>query len=70
MAWASCRRDRFEPALLRLIGAMAGRKTPVIACGMVGSRQGWFEAPYRAAALHAVAHATLWYPVPTTGSAP
>jgi 2-dehydro-3-deoxygalactonokinase len=24
------------------------RKTPVLACGMVGSRQGWFEAPYRA----------------------
>ncbi len=26
----------------------AGRVTPVIACGMVGSRQGWLEAPYRA----------------------
>lgn len=47
-------RDQFEPALIRLIAPwlspnhkMATRKTPVIACGMVGSRQGWFEAPYR-----------------------
>lgn len=42
-------RPEFEPALLRQIGAWldAARVTPVIACGMVGSRQGWFEAPYR-----------------------
>jgi 2-dehydro-3-deoxygalactonokinase len=41
-------RDRFEPALLALVGPWLGAKvTPVIACGMVGSRQGWFEAPYR-----------------------
>jgi 2-dehydro-3-deoxygalactonokinase len=42
-------RQDFEPALLRLIGGWLdpGRVTPVIACGMVGSRQGWFEAPYR-----------------------
>jgi len=38
----------FEPALLRLIAPWLGpRITPVIACGMVGSRQGWCEAPYR-----------------------
>lgn len=48
-------RDGFEPALLRLIGGWLpqgrqtpDRPTPVIACGMVGSRQGWREAPYRA----------------------
>lgn len=43
-------RDGYEPALLRLIDGWlpAGRVTPVIACGMVGSRQGWMEAPYRA----------------------
>ena len=43
-------RDGFEPALLRLVGGWldAGRVTDVIACGMVGSRQGWHEAPYRA----------------------
>jgi 2-dehydro-3-deoxygalactonokinase len=41
-------RDQFEPALLALIAPWLGAKVrPVIACGMVGSRQGWFEAPYR-----------------------
>jgi 2-dehydro-3-deoxygalactonokinase len=41
--------DQFEPALLALIGPWlhAGHTTPVIACGMVGSRQGWAEAKYR-----------------------
>lgn len=42
-------RDAFEPALLALIAPWLGvGVTPVLACGMVGSRQGWFEAPYRA----------------------
>ncbi|WP_425502772.1 2-dehydro-3-deoxygalactonokinase [Rubricella aquisinus] len=37
----------FEPALLALIDSWLGDgATPVIACGMVGSRQGWGEAPY------------------------
>lgn len=42
-------RDGYEPALLRLVEPWlgAGRVTPVIACGMAGSRQGWYEAPYR-----------------------
>lgn len=42
-------RDGFEPALLRLIGPWLqdGKRTEVVACGMVGSRQGWHEAPYR-----------------------
>ena len=41
-------RDAFEPALLSLISPWLGTgTTPVIACGMVGSRQGWHEAPYR-----------------------
>ena len=42
-------RDAFEPALIKLIDPWlsASHRTPVIACGMVGSRQGWFEAPYR-----------------------
>ena len=45
----SLSRDAFEPALLRLIEPwLGGGVTPVVACGMVGSRQGWFEAPYRA----------------------
>ena len=42
-------RDGFEPALLALIAPWLGAGvTPVMACGMVGSRQGWCEAPYRA----------------------
>lgn len=47
-------REAFEPALIRLIEPwlpeqpVADQPMPVIACGMVGSRQGWQEAPYRA----------------------
>ena len=37
----------FEPALLSLIGDWLSGQTPVIACGMVGSRQGWAEARYQ-----------------------
>jgi 2-dehydro-3-deoxygalactonokinase len=41
--------DQFEPALLGLIGPwLTAACTPVLACGMVGSRQGWAEAKYRA----------------------
>ena len=41
-------RDGFEPALLALVGDWLadGRVTPVVACGMVGARQGWVEAAY------------------------
>jgi 2-dehydro-3-deoxygalactonokinase len=39
-------RDGFEPALLSVIGDWMNGPTTVIACGMVGSRQGWIEAPY------------------------
>jgi len=40
-------RDGFEPALLGLIdGWLGAGVTQVIACGMVGARQGWVEAPY------------------------
>ena len=39
-------RDGFEPALLEVIGDWLHKPMPVIACGMVGSRQGWVEAPY------------------------
>jgi len=41
--------DQFEPTLLKLADIWLGESTTtVIACGMVGSRQGWAEAPYRA----------------------
>ncbi|MEP2641438.1 2-dehydro-3-deoxygalactonokinase [Roseobacter sp.] len=37
----------FEPALMALIGGWANAASVrIIACGMVGSRQGWVEAPY------------------------
>ena len=40
-------RAGFEPALLRLIDPWLGvGRAQVVACGMVGSRQGWVEAPY------------------------
>lgn len=39
----------FETALLNLTDAWRSEDMPpVVACGMVGSRQGWVEAPYRA----------------------
>ncbi|MEL6204472.1 MAG: 2-dehydro-3-deoxygalactonokinase [Pseudomonadota bacterium] len=41
-------RAGFEPALLDLVSPWLGAgQTEVVACGMVGSRQGWVEAPYR-----------------------
>jgi 2-dehydro-3-deoxygalactonokinase len=44
---AKLERDQFEGALLKLIeGWLGAGTTPVIACGMVGARQGWIEAPY------------------------
>ncbi|MDA0722271.1 MAG: 2-dehydro-3-deoxygalactonokinase [Proteobacteria bacterium] len=44
----SLAREEFEPALIGLIEPWLGPDvTPVLACGMVGSRQGWHEAPYR-----------------------
>ncbi len=41
-------RDAFEPELLRIVGDWINGPTTVITCGMVGSRQGWVEAPYSA----------------------
>ncbi|MEM7060061.1 MAG: 2-dehydro-3-deoxygalactonokinase [Pseudomonadota bacterium] len=40
----------YQPALVNMVQAwLSDRTTPVIACGMVGARQGWIEAAY----LHA-----------------
>ncbi len=40
--------DQFEAALLRLITPwLTAPHTTIIACGMVGARQGWREAAYR-----------------------
>jgi 2-dehydro-3-deoxygalactonokinase len=37
---------RFAVALDALLGAWRDEAVPRIACGMIGSRQGWIEAPY------------------------
>ena len=39
-------RDQFEPALRAIAGDWMHGPTTVVACGMVGARQGWVEAPY------------------------
>jgi 2-dehydro-3-deoxygalactonokinase len=55
--------EAFEPTLLSLIDPWLGRDPlPVLACGMVGSRQGWMEAPYRTAPT--TPHGAL-FPCPT-----
>lgn len=41
--------DAFEPALIDLAADWLDHTGEVIACGMVGSRQGWVEAPYQTA---------------------
>ena len=39
--------DAFEPALLEVIEPWLGQnRIPLVACGMVGAKQGWCEAPY------------------------
>ncbi|MEI4471283.1 2-dehydro-3-deoxygalactonokinase [Frigidibacter sp. MR17.24] len=63
-------RAGFEPALLRLIGRWLdprpdARPMRVVACGMVGARQGWAEAPYRAVPCAPVAPGELLI-APTT----
>lgn len=52
-------RDGFEPALLALIAPWLHKAVDIVACGMVGSRQGWHEAPYRAVPCAPVDPATL-----------
>lgn len=59
-------RDGFEPALLDLIADWPG-KDDVIACGMVGARQGWVEAPYAMTPCPAVTSGLTEAPVTTPG---
>ncbi len=60
---ASLKPAEFEAALLDMIGPWlaghAGAPIPVYACGMVGARQGWIEAPYRAVPCAPVAAGAL-----------
>jgi 2-dehydro-3-deoxygalactonokinase len=45
---ATLAQAEFEPALLRLVGPWLGSDpVTVLACGMVGARQGWIEAAYQ-----------------------
>jgi 2-dehydro-3-deoxygalactonokinase len=37
---------RFREALALLVGGDLQSDAPIVACGMIGSRQGWLEAPY------------------------
>jgi 2-dehydro-3-deoxygalactonokinase len=62
-------RSGFEPALTRLIAPWlaADRVTTVVACGMVGSRQGWIEAPYRAVPCAPLDAGRMVSPVVTDG---
>ena len=56
--------DGFEPALLELIDPWLGAEpTPVVACGMVGARQGWIEAPYARVPCPPVGAAVVKAPV-------
>lgn len=54
----------FAAVLARAIGAW--RPAPVLMCGMIGSRQGWVEAPYVAAPAGLAALAAALAPVPGT----
>lgn len=58
-------RADFEPALLRLIEPwLSDAPISVMCCGMVGSRQGWHEAPYRSVPCTPV-HPSAMVRVPT-----
>src|SRR4051794_30746276 len=37
----------FADSLTELCGGTVPESLPILACGMIGSRQGWIEAPYR-----------------------
>lgn len=58
--------DAFEGALLDLVGDWDG-KGDVIACGMVGARQGWVEAPYAMTPCPALPHGLITAPTHAPG---
>ncbi len=60
----------FEAELRRLCGDWIDRHAvPLLASGMVGSRQGWVEAPYRACPARLADVAAALTPVPLAGGA-
>ena len=54
----------FSEALRALLGESAREDVPMLACGMIGSRQGWIEAPYRECPADVAAVAAALLPVP------
>jgi 2-dehydro-3-deoxygalactonokinase len=56
--------DGFPAALDTLLGDAVDAGVPLIACGMVGSRQGWIEAPYVHCPADLAAVAAALTPVP------
>ena len=54
----------FEPALLELVEPWLGAgRTLIVACGMLGSRQGWTEAPYSTVPCKPLSLQTISAPV-------
>lgn len=51
--------DQFEQALETLIAPWDLPRAPVVACGMVGARQGWREAPYLTVPTAPLSHAPV-----------
>lgn len=43
---SSLKPDEFEQALRHAIAPWDHKGAPIVACGMVGAKQGWMEAPY------------------------
>jgi len=56
----------FPAALNALLGGPVDPGVPLLACGMIGSRQGWIEAPYRECPADLAAIAAALTPVPGT----
>jgi 2-dehydro-3-deoxygalactonokinase len=57
---------KFPQALTALLGGDVPEDVPMIACGMIGSRQGWIEAPYRDCPADFEGVAAALTPVPGT----
>jgi 2-dehydro-3-deoxygalactonokinase len=57
---------KFSQALTALLGGDVPDGVPMIACGMIGSRQGWIEAPYRDCPADFDGVAAALTPVPGT----
>src|SRR5437763_6073234 len=56
----------FHAALATLLHGLERDAAPMIACGMIGSRQGWIEVPYLQCPADAASIASALVPVPQT----